>query len=167
MRRRPSPTNSSVVFAEALAGRPPVAGYWPMVDELDVRPLVHRLHAQGCPIGLPVVTPRGTPLVFRAWTPEAAMVAGVYGTSHPACEDEVMPGVVVAPLLAFDRHGWRLGYGGGYYDRTLAKLRGEGQVLAVGVGYDAQEVELGADRPAGPAARLGDHRKPRHPGRRR
>jgi 5-formyltetrahydrofolate cyclo-ligase len=127
-------------FAEALARRPVVSAYWPMGDELDVRPLLHGLHALGCRIGLPIVTPRGTPLIFRAWTPETPMEAGVFGTSHPVPDMRVTPELVIAAFLAFDRRGWRLGYGGGYYDRTLAKLRGEGPVLAVGVGYDAQEV---------------------------
>ncbi len=140
-------------FADALAARPTVAGYWPMVDELDVRPLLERVAALGCPVGLPVVTPRGTPLVFRAWRPGAAMVAGVFGTSHPADATEVTPELVIAPLLAFDAAGRRLGYGGGYYDRTLARLRAAGGVLAVGVGYDAQEVER---VPTGPSDRTLD-----------
>ena len=127
-------------LGETLARRPVVSGYWPMGDELDVRPLLHRLHALGCTIGLPIVTPKGTPLVFRAWTPKSPMEAGVFGTSHPAEDSRVTPELVIAAFLAFDRHGWRLGYGGGYYDRTLARLRTEGTVLAAGIGYDAQEV---------------------------
>jgi 5-formyltetrahydrofolate cyclo-ligase len=79
--------------------------------------------------------------VFRAWRPGDALVAAGFGTQEPAADrPEVRPDIVLAPLLACDERGWRLGYGGGYYDRTLRRLRGDGAVLAVGVGYDEQVV---------------------------
>ncbi|MSO93236.1 MAG: 5-formyltetrahydrofolate cyclo-ligase [Rhodospirillales bacterium] len=118
-----------------------VSGFWPMGDEIDARPLLTELHRRGYRCALPVVTPRGTPLVFRAWAPGDTLEAGVFGTSHPpAARGDVTPDVVLAPLLAFDREGFRLGYGGGFYDRTLASLR-RWPVLAVGVGYSFQEIE--------------------------
>ena len=129
-----------------IAWRRPLSGdavavYWPIRSELDTRPLIRQLHEIGCRVGLPVVTARATPLTFRMWTPQTIMEAGAMGIDvPPAGAEEVVPRTVVAPLLAFDRRGYRLGYCGGYYDRTLAGLRDGDGVLAVGVGYAAQEV---------------------------
>ncbi|HEY5607461.1 MAG TPA: 5-formyltetrahydrofolate cyclo-ligase [Alphaproteobacteria bacterium] len=119
-----------------------VSGFWPMGDEVDVRPLLQALVARGHPIALPTVVRRGAPLVFRAWRPGDALAAGTLGTSVPAADKpELRPQIVITPLLAFDACGFRVGYGAGYYDMTLAQLRAAGDVLAVGVGYDAQEVD--------------------------
>ncbi len=119
-----------------------VAGYWPMDTEIDTRPLLRRLVQMDYPVALPVVVAPGHPLKFRQWTPGARMQLGPYGIDVPPDEAQEMdPEVIVVPLLAFDRRGWRLGYGGGYYDRTLRRLRGLGQVLAVGVGFAAQRVD--------------------------
>ncbi len=124
-----------------------VSGYWPLDDELDPRPLLEALHARGHVCGLPVVVGKGRPLVFRAWAPGQRLVPAVLGISVPAEEaPEVTPEVVLAPLLAFDGRGFRLGQGGGYYDRTLAALRtlaartGAAPVLAVGMGFAAQRL---------------------------
>ena len=119
-----------------------VSGYWPVGEELDCRPLLHRLIVGGCVIGLPVVVAPGAPLTFRAWAPGAPMQAGAKGIPVPAGDAAaVSPSVLVVPLLAFDRSGYRLGYGGGYYDRTLAALRDSGRpVVAVGFAYAAQQV---------------------------
>jgi len=118
-----------------------VAGYWPMGDELDVRPLLERLAADGRAVALPVVAAKGQPLEFRRWRPGDLLEAGAHGTRHPlAAAAAVEPDLVLVPLLAFDDGGWRLGYGGGYYDRTLALLRARKPVVAVGVGYAAQRV---------------------------
>lgn len=116
-----------------------VSGYWPMGDEIDIRPLLHALHARGHPIGLPVTGRRGEPLVFRAWTPASPMMAGRFGTFHPEAPEEVVPAVLLIPLLAFDAQGRRLGYGGGFYDRSLACLP---DALRIGCAYAAQEVSL-------------------------
>ncbi len=141
-----------MALLESLGGRAGaakiVSGYWPIRDEIDPRPLLARLAARGHPLALPVVVGRDAPLIFRAWAPGAPLVAGVFATSAPSPDSpELSPEIVIAPLLAFDRAGHRLGYGGGYYDRSLAELRARGPVLAMGAAYQDQEV---AEVPHGP-----------------
>jgi 5-formyltetrahydrofolate cyclo-ligase len=119
-----------------------VAGYWPIVTELDDRPLLARLDERGVICALPVVVSAGAPLQFRRWRPLDELEPGVLGTSHPlVTTPEVVPDVVLAPLLACDGEGYRLGQGGGYYDRTLAAMRSRGAVTAVGVGFAVQRVD--------------------------
>ena len=118
-----------------------VSAYWPMGDELDPRPLIRRLHEAGHVIGLPVVVAKGAPLLFRQWTPATRFVPGGFKTEVPEPgAPEVVPNVLLVPLLAFDAAGYRLGYGGGFYDRTLAQLRVISHVTAIGFAYEGQAV---------------------------
>ncbi len=118
-----------------------VSAYWPKGSELDSRPLLHRLDADGQICFLPVVAGRGQPLLFRHWRPGMALVEGGFKVMAPApAAAEGVPSLVLCPLLAFDRRGYRLGYGGGYFDRTLRWLRQAGAVTAIGIGFAAQEV---------------------------
>ena len=118
-----------------------VSGFWPIKDEIDIRPLMIELHNQGCQLALPVVQGSGQPLLFRAWRPGDPLEAGMFGTLQPSARREAIePDALIVPLLACDADGWRLGYGGGFYDRTLALLRQRRPVTAMGVGFDAQFV---------------------------
>jgi 5-formyltetrahydrofolate cyclo-ligase len=119
-----------------------VSGFWPMAEEIDTRPALLALAERGHVIGLPIVVKAGLPLVFRRWRPGDTLVEGGFGVMIPSPDkEEVVPDVALTPLLAFDRRGYRLGYGGGFYDRTLAKLRATRGVLAVGFAFAAQQVE--------------------------
>lgn len=118
-----------------------ISGYWPMEGEMDPRVLMAELAARGHALGLPVVQGRGKPLLFRAWRRGDALVPGSLGIPAPRPEAApLVPGLLLVPLLAFDREGFRLGHGAGYYDMTLAGLRAAGPVLAVGIAYAGQEV---------------------------
>jgi 5-formyltetrahydrofolate cyclo-ligase len=128
----------------ARPGAPPaiVSAFAAMPDELDVWPLLQRLHAAGVPLALPVVVGKGRPLLFRAWTPGDAMDKGVWDIPQPKPDRPVVePDIVLVPLMAFDAQGRRLGYGGGFYDRTLARLRALKPIAAVGLAYDEQRID--------------------------
>ena len=132
---------SSAELCEAAEAAKVVAGYWPHSDEMDVRPLMEHFHGRGLVCALPVVVSQDQPLVFRRWRPGMELAPGAYDIPVPPPEAPVLtPKLVLVPFLAFDRKGWRIGYGGGYYDRTLEGLRDAAEVVAVGAAYGAQEV---------------------------
>jgi 5-formyltetrahydrofolate cyclo-ligase len=138
-------------FIGPLAPGTVVSGYRPIRTEIDPTPAMEALFAAGARLCAPVIEARGRPLKFREWTPGCAMERGAFGAEVPASGDWLTPSVVIVPMVAFDRTGHRLGYGGGFYDRTLDTLRDKGKVRAIGLAYAAQQ---GPDLPA----HEGDHR---------
>ncbi len=120
-----------------------VAGYAAMRGEPDVFPALHAMRARGNPVALPCVQEKGQPLVFRRYDARVPLSAGHYGVSCPAEDAEALvPEMVLVPLLAFDHARHRLGYGGGYYDRTLAQLKARNpQMEAIGIAYACQQVD--------------------------
>ena len=129
-----------------LAPGSAIAGYVALRGEADPAPLMGRLRASGYAVALPRVAGRNRPLAFHLWPHEAKPAAGPYGVLEAAPDwPAVRPHVLLVPLLAFDAEGYRLGYGGGYYDRTLRGLRASGSVLAVGIGFSGQEMVLPHD----------------------
>jgi 5-formyltetrahydrofolate cyclo-ligase len=116
-------------LAHALVGF-----YWPIRGEIGLHGLVRRLVEQGARAALPVVVEKGQPLEFRAWRPGAPLERGVWNIPIPATREVVHPTALLVPLVGFDAQGYRLGYGGGYYDRTLAAI--SPKPLAIGIGYE-------------------------------
>jgi 5-formyltetrahydrofolate cyclo-ligase len=150
-RREALPVQARQAAAEAIAARAfPVAvapgtivsGFMPLKSEINPLPLMRKLADARASFALPVVAGRGKPLTMRAWTWGEPLVAGVWGIREPPPgAAEVDPDVVLVPLLAFDRAGYRIGYGAGYYDLTLAQLRAKKPITAVGIAFAAQEIE--------------------------
>jgi 5-formyltetrahydrofolate cyclo-ligase len=119
-----------------------VSGFSSLPDEFRAWPLLRRLHAEGHALAMPVMQGKSLPLIFRAWAPGDAMDKAVWGIAEPkADKPAVEPDIVLVPLLAFDAAGRRLGYGGGYYDRTLRGLRARKSIVAVGLAYDESQVD--------------------------
>ena len=118
----------------------PAAGYMAMRTEIDPVTAMAELSLEA-PVGVPVISGSGRPLVFRQWTPETEMIEGDFGARIPAQAEAMVPEVLILPLVAFDRRGGRLGYGGGFYDRTLERLRAIRPTYAVGFAYAAQEAD--------------------------
>ncbi len=118
-----------------------VSGFWPYRTEINVMPLLETLAGKGMTICLPVVAQMAAPLEFRKWQPGDPTEAGKWDIPVPCAGSElVVPSIMLVPMLAFDRRGYRLGYGGGFYDRTLEQLRAGPGVTAIGVAYHGQEV---------------------------
>ncbi len=122
-----------------LQGFPPVSGLavgfcWPYKDEFDARYVIRNWRMAGMKAALPEVVASKQPLQFRTWWPGAPMTAGVYGIPFPAGTDVVVPDIAIVPMNGFDEQGYRLGYGGGYFDRTLAAAAP--RPLAIGVSFE-------------------------------
>ena len=115
-----------------------VAFCWPYHHEYDARHVAQRLRAGGAKTAVPVVVAARQPLIFRLWQPGDALAKGVYDIPYPAAGDAIVPDVALVPMNGFDAHGYRLGYGGGFFDRTLAALRAQGSTrpIAIGVAYE-------------------------------
>lgn len=149
-RRDALPAEQRQAAAEAIAARPfplpiragtIVSGFMPLKSEINPLPLMRKLTEQGARLALPVIAGRSQPLVMREWTWGEPLIAGVWGIREPQPQaPAVDPDIVLAPLLVFDRAGHRLGYGGGYYDLTIAQLRGRKTIAAVGIAFALQEV---------------------------
>ncbi|HET7681345.1 MAG TPA: 5-formyltetrahydrofolate cyclo-ligase [Xanthobacteraceae bacterium] len=150
LRRDALPAAQRQAAAETIATRQfPVAvprgavvsGFMPMKSEINPLPLLKRLAAEGARLALPVVAGRGEPLIMRAWEFGAPLDAGVWGIRQPKADaPETDPDILIVPLAAFDRAGHRIGYGAGYYDMTITRLRGIKPVTAIGIGFALQEI---------------------------
>jgi len=113
--------------------------YWPFQAEFDPRPLIDWLIAEGSAVALPAVVDKEGPLEYRAWRPGEPLVNGVWDIPVPQKREIVIPDTILAPLVGFDRQCYRLGYGGGYFDRTLAAL--SPRPLPIGVGFEQSQIE--------------------------
>lgn len=137
-RMRAAQAIASRLEALVTAARPAVVGaYWAMKEEPELAGAMAHWHAAGLAVALPRVAAADAPLEFVRWHPGAALAAGPFGTLHPEGAQALRPDLLVIPCLGFDARCYRMGYGGGYYDRTLERL---GAVATVGVAYDCCEV---------------------------
>jgi 5-formyltetrahydrofolate cyclo-ligase len=118
----------------------PLAGYMPIRSEIDPLPAMAEAAAHG-PVAVPVIAGAGLPLDFSLWEPGCALREGPFGAMVPEVDRFIEPEILIVPLVAFDRAGGRLGYGGGFYDRTLELLRNRRPTLAIGFAYAAQEAD--------------------------
>jgi 5-formyltetrahydrofolate cyclo-ligase len=150
-RRDALPADQRAAAAAAIAARPlpvevapgaVVSGFSPLKSEINPVPLMRAFAAAGAQLALPVVAGKGKPLTMRAWNFGDPLDAGVWGIREPkASAPEVFPDILIVPLLAFDRARQRIGYGAGYYDMTIGRLRIMKPVVAIGMAYAAQEVD--------------------------
>jgi 5-formyltetrahydrofolate cyclo-ligase len=150
LRRDALPAPERARAAEAIATRAfplaiepgqIVSGFSPLKTEINPIPLMRKLADAGAQLALPVVAGKGKPLIMRAWRFGEPLASGVWGIREPKADaPEVAPDILLVPLLAFDRQGYRIGYGAGYYDMTIGKLRAMKPVVAIGIAYAAQEI---------------------------
>jgi 5-formyltetrahydrofolate cyclo-ligase len=156
-RRDALPAEQRSAAAQVIAARPfpvevppgaIVSGFIPLKSEINALPLMRKLASAGARLALPVVAGRGAPLIMRAWELGEPLRAGGWGISEPGAQaPEVMPDILIVPLLAFDRRGHRIGYGAGYYDMTIAALRARKPIVAAGIAFAAQEIAAVPDTP--------------------
>lgn len=144
MRQHAAETLAARGLPFALGSGTIVSGFAPMRSEINPIPLMHKLANEGAQLALPVVMGRGKPLLFRAWAfHQALAAAGKWGIREPKADaPEVEPDILLVPLAAFDCAGHRIGYGARYYDLTIAALRAKKKVVAVGVAYASQQIDL-------------------------
>ncbi len=128
-------------LAESWAEKQVVSGYVPIRSEIQTEGTMRCLHRMGFRMCVPVIKGNGKPLEFRSWRPTSKMVDSTFKVPVPSHGAYVTPSILLVPMLAFDSRGARMGYGGGFYDRTLEKLRAAGDVLAIGLVFAAQRVE--------------------------
>ena len=142
----PAATHARLSAALSARLRPLLAGVaadivgfcWPIRAEFDCRPLIVELQQRGRRACLPLVLAAGSPMAFREWHPDSTMVLDQHGIEHPAAGEILVPELLLMPVNAFDARGYRLGYGGGYFDRTLAAL--QPRPLAIGLGFELARV---------------------------
>jgi 5-formyltetrahydrofolate cyclo-ligase len=149
--REALPATDRVAAAQVIASRGMpvevaagmvVSGYSPLKSEISPLPLLRRCADAGAALALPVVVGRGHPLVMRAWAFGAPLKSGVWGIREPPPQaEEAFPDILIVPLLAFDRSGHRIGYGAGYYDMTITRLRAMKPITAIGIAFAAQEID--------------------------
>lgn len=136
-------TEGVLALAVFDAAEGPVSAYWPMRSEADPRPVLEALHERGLPLCLPAIVAKR--MIFRRWAPYEPIVPGGFGTLVPdPAQPEIVPAILIVPLAAFDRRGYRIGYGKGYYDAKLAEI---GPVTSIGIAYAAQEIDTVPDEP--------------------
>jgi 5-formyltetrahydrofolate cyclo-ligase len=135
---------AELIAAHSIAEARPgviVSGFMPLKSEINPIPLMRKVAQAGAALALPVIAGRGKPLIMRAYAFEDELVRGQWGIREPSADaPEVEPDVLLVPLLAFDRAGYRIGYGAGYYDMTITALRAKKPIAAIGLAYAAQEI---------------------------
>lgn len=139
--------NAKAIFTNLMPlikweSNPIIAGYWPIAGEIDDLPFLEYCINQGLRCGLPYIINKTSPLVFKAWQPSDTLEKGMYGIPAPLPDAaDLVPDVLLIPLVAFDKNCHRLGRGGGFYDRTLETLRKNHNFFAIGLAYDSQEID--------------------------